>query len=80
MKCKSCGVKYKRWSHEDFDSHLCIKCNEAKWKEFEAEHEDDYVQIQKLMSAGHKKHCACRMVWGDGECECGTEAKRKALR
>ena len=19
---------------------------------------------------GHSHHCACRMVWGDGECEC----------
>jgi len=46
MKCKSCGVKYKRWSHEDFDSHLCIKCNEAKWKESEASNEEANEQIR----------------------------------
>ena len=79
MKCKSCGKSYRGWK-VGVENRLCPECNEAKWKEFEDEHEDDYEQIQKLMSAGHKKHCACRMVWGDGECECGIEAKREALR
>lgn len=27
-------------------------------------------EIDKLMQQGHPYHCACRQVWGDGECEC----------
>lgn len=26
--------------------------------------------IQALEECGHTSHCACRQVWGDGECEC----------
>jgi uncharacterized protein YcfJ len=31
---------------------------------------------QLLESRGHSYHCASRMVWGDGECECGLLTER----
>lgn len=31
---------------------------------------DALERIDKLMDQGHSHHCACRQVWGDGECEC----------
>lgn len=30
----------------------------------------DQVQIDQLRAAGHSEHCAKRLVWGDGSCEC----------
>ena len=30
----------------------------------------DRERIKKLEKEGHTYHCACRQVWGDGECEC----------
>lgn len=30
----------------------------------------DNVKINSLIMEGHTEHCACRQVWGDGECEC----------
>lgn len=41
------------------------------WDEWEQEYEDDLKQIEEIQSKGHSHHCACRQVWGDGECECG---------
>lgn len=29
------------------------------------------VKIHELVEAGHALHCAQRIVYGDGECECG---------
>lgn len=34
---------------------------------------EDEVQILNYQKSGHTFHCACRMVWGDGECECGKK-------
>ena len=30
----------------------------------------DKKEIECLEKVGHTYHCACRQVWGDGECEC----------
>lgn len=30
----------------------------------------DNIEINKIIESGHSRHCACRQVWGDGECEC----------
>ncbi len=30
----------------------------------------DHDEIERLQKDGHTYHCACRIVWGDGECEC----------
>ena len=40
------------------------------------EHQESMVAIKKHESEGHTHHCACRLVWGDGECECGKVGKR----
>ena len=39
--------------------------------------------ILALEAKGHSHHCACRLVWGDGECECGLkdrETRDAAIR
>lgn len=30
----------------------------------------EYRNIDELITQGHTNHCACRIQWGDGECEC----------
>lgn len=32
---------------------------------------DDFERGRRLTEVGHLAHCIRRMVWGDGECECG---------
>lgn len=34
------------------------------------ETEQEYSSIYNLCSLGHNYNCACRQVWGNGECEC----------
>lgn len=34
------------------------------------EFEKDLKRIREIKEEGHSYHCACRQVWGDGECEC----------
>jgi hypothetical protein len=41
------------------EEDICSGCNECGRDEVEA-----------LEKSGHTNHCAARMVWGDGECEC----------
>jgi hypothetical protein len=39
----------------------------------------DTTRIEALMAEGHTHHCACRIVFGDGECTCmqrGDENRR----
>ena len=33
----------------------------------------DKEEIKRLVVEGHTYHCACRIVWGDGQCECKME-------
>ena len=40
----------------------------------------DMVNIRKIQESGHTRHCACRQVWGDGECECGNSGTDKLDR
>ena len=40
------------------------------WEEWEEEEADNIVKTKALQRQGHTLHCACRIVWGDGECEC----------
>jgi len=40
------------------------------WDEWKIEEADNLKEIDRLVGAGHHRHCACRQVWGDGECEC----------
>jgi len=41
-----------------------------KIKQFETMHKEDLAEIEHFQAKGHSRHCACRMIWGDGECEC----------
>ena len=40
------------------------------WEKWEAEEMDNIKAVKELQRKGHSPHCACRQVWGDGECEC----------
>jgi hypothetical protein len=41
--------------------------NDSTW---DLEFKKNEQEIQRIMHKGHSHHCACRQVWGDGECEC----------
>ena len=36
----------------------------------------DTGERRALEDMGHSSHCAARMVWGDGECECELRIKK----
>lgn len=40
----------------------------------EAVDKAEWAEITKHEKAGHSTHCAKRIVWGDGECECEMTA------
>ena len=41
---------------------------------------EDQRLIESLVKCGHTYHCACRMTWGDGECECGHTARAEVVK
>jgi len=45
------------------------------WEEWEIEEAENLKKIDEIVASGHSSHCACRQVWGDGECECGMYKK-----
>jgi hypothetical protein len=56
----------------------------AETLEAQLDPEEDAQAIAALEAQGHPHHCACRQVWGDGECECpqdqaSTEAEEHLL-
>lgn len=57
-KCRQCGNRVLAVSSDG----LCHECTIQNRK--------DQERIIDLMGRGHPHHCACRQVWGDGECEC----------
>lgn len=57
--------KDKQWGTDN-----CPQCHDKLKKEWEKEHAEELKQIDTLEKQGHSPHCACRLVWGDGECEC----------
>lgn len=52
---------------KDFIEHPCDSMNSCQPC---VNCKDDKRQIIAMMEEGHTYHCACRSVWGDGECEC----------
>jgi len=34
-------------------------------------------RVEDIEKSGHTYHCACRQVWGDGECDCMGEGNRR---
>lgn len=76
MICKDCKTEYEKWLPNGvIENNLCLLCNEWHWREWEVETKDDHKRIDAFISKGHSEHCACRQVWGDGECECDLYAK-----
>lgn len=41
----------------------------TEYKEFLKESE----RVDVIISQGHGRHCACRMIWGDGICTCNRK-------
>lgn len=39
-------------------------------EEWTREHQSELEEIDRLRDEGHTHHCACRIIWGDGECSC----------
>jgi hypothetical protein len=37
-------------------------------------------EVDRLTKAGHTSHCAARLVWGDGACECGCKSRWRRNR
>jgi hypothetical protein len=46
---------------------LCFDCSKDNVR--------DEMLILKYRQAGHSYHCACRQIFGDGECECNLQKK-----
>ena len=51
----------------------CGNCSDELWAEWEIEHADELKSVDELETKGHSPHCACRIIWGDGECTCSME-------
>jgi hypothetical protein len=64
-KCFMCGRGLsfaERLNCRTVGHNCCAGCK--------AEAKNDLKCINDLIISGHTRHCAYRMVWGDGECEC----------
>ena len=56
---------------------LCVQCGESKGNKEDICYSclntnfEDVLKIDQLVvKENHTYHCARRIVWGDGECEC----------
>lgn len=58
--CLQCGI-----SEGTASDGLCGLCRD--------QNEVDEHAIERHIANGHTAHCAQRLVWGDGECECHVE-------
>lgn len=76
MICKECKTEYDKWLPDRAnENELCILCNEWHWRLWEVEERENLKSIDRIEAKGHPRHCACRQVWGDGECECDLYRK-----
>ena len=58
------------------NEELRLEIRKVVRKAFGLDFDDDQIaSIEQLVEEGHPYHCACRQVWGDGECECGMYEK-----
>ena len=65
MKPCKCG------NTAELSNGLCLDCNKnACWKQWEFDEAPAIEAIKALQKEGHSHHCACRIVFGDDECEC----------
>jgi hypothetical protein len=60
--CQMCGEREVIKEVEGYPG-LCEPCVK-EWNE-------DAIKFREHRKQGHNRHCASRLVWGDGECECG---------
>lgn len=70
--CKGCEKQFYPM-YNDPPEDYCDKCNDDKWAEWEIEEKENLKLIDSLVKDKHSRHCACRIVWGDGECTCDME-------
>lgn len=70
--CHRCGDKFTPITELD---HYCPNCTAELWADWEDRHKDEIEEVKQYQKNGHPYHCACRMVWGDGECECDLYKK-----
>lgn len=61
------------------NNHL-KRCVEHRDRTIKAVQDNLSEAMQAIQNLGHSNHCAHRLAFGDGECECGHESElRKAL-
>ena len=70
-KCRFCGDTHKKNCCPDIQELL----DENKPNFFGMDEYSDEIEI--LIDEGHTDHCAKRIVWCDGECECNRKEKSK---
>lgn len=58
-ECPQCGV----YTYVNVKDGMCQSCLNTNIEQLE--------EIETLIDEGHTEHCAQRLVWGDGQCECG---------
>lgn len=75
--CEDCGEYWKQLyfaGPTDAGAYLCGDCivkMHAKNEDYEKSLSmEEQRRIEEIVADGHTNHCACRQVWGDGECEC----------
>lgn len=76
LTCQDCGCQYDKWLPAGaIENNRCLSCNEAGWEKWEEDEADNLKRIEEMQKQGHSHHCACRQIWGDGECECDLYAQ-----
>jgi hypothetical protein len=74
-KCETCGSAHKQmWFSPDGFGEGCYWCLDCVVEMYK-ENEELNRQITEHLKQGHSDHCAARMAFGDGECECDLYAK-----
>ncbi len=51
--------------------------DKKSWDQWEKEESKNLELIKEIQTKGHSRHCACRQVWGDGECSCSKDSQDK---
>ena len=67
--CEACGQDHKQLyftGSAESGSYWCLQCV----LDAHADNEKTLREIALHEHEGHTAHCAARMMWGDGQCEC----------
>ncbi|GEM_PF-3524683 len=83
IKCTNCGSEFNvcpPWFAEQIGlmhNTRCLQCGEIGTVNYlgicrtcTKQNREDQKKIAQHIKDGHTEHCAKRLVWGDGECEC----------